>query len=80
MLWPPNHRMVNVTVSYDVTDTVPCHLLLHAQCGPATSPVNGKGDGDTSPDWIVLDDHHVANRAHARGNGNGRNPFTINLH
>ena len=59
VLWPPNHRMVNVTVSYDVTDNCP---LPPGSCTlgvTSNEPILGHGSGHTSPDWIVLDDHHV---------------------
>jgi len=72
VLWPPNHRMVNVTVSYDVTDN--CSLPPGSCTLDVSSnePVFGHGSGHTSPDWIVLDDHHVLLRAERQGNGNGR--------
>src|SRR5436190_17407573 len=78
MLWPPNHRMVNVTVSYDVTDNCPLPPGSCTLSVTSNEPVNGKGDGDTSPDWIVLDDHHVLIRAERAGNGNGR-IYTITI-
>lgn len=77
VLWPPNHRMVNVTVSYDVTDNCalppgPCTLDV-----TSNEPVLGHGSGHTSPDWTVLDDHHVLLRAERSGNGDGRIYTTI---
>jgi len=78
VLWPPNHRMVNVTVSYDVTDNCP---LLPGSCTlsvTSNEPVFGHGSGHTSPDWIVVDDHHVLLRAERQGNGNGR-IYTITI-
>jgi uncharacterized repeat protein (TIGR01451 family) len=78
VLWPPNHRMVNVTVSYDVTDNCPLPPGSCTLSVTSNEPVNGKGDGDTSPDWIVLDDHHVLLRAERAGNGNGR-IYTITI-
>ncbi len=70
--------MVNVTVSYDVTDNCPlppgsCPLSVTSH-----EPVLGHGSGHTSPDWIVLDDHHVLLRAERMGNGNGR-IYTITI-
>jgi uncharacterized repeat protein (TIGR01451 family) len=78
VLWPPNHKMVNVTVSYEVMDNCPlppgsCTLTV-----TSNEPVDGEGDGHTSPDWIVLDDHHVLLRAERAGNGNGR-IYTITI-
>jgi hypothetical protein len=75
-LWPPNHQMVNVTVNYTASDN----------CGPVTSvltvqsnePVNGTGDGDTAPDWQVIDAHHVKLRAERAGGGSGR-VYTITV-
>src|SRR5215468_10529784 len=49
-LWPPNHRMVNVTVSYDVTDNCP---LPPGSCTldvTSNEEVLGHGSGHTSPD------------------------------
>jgi hypothetical protein len=71
VLWPPNHQMVSVAISADVTDT----------CGSATwkiigvgsnEEVNGRGDGNTAPDWQILGDHTVSLRAERAGNGAGR--------
>ena len=38
----------------------------------SNEPVDGTGDGDTSPDWEVIDAHHVLLRAERAGNGSGR--------
>ena len=59
--------MVNVTVSYSVTDNCP---LPPNSC--TLDVTSNEAIGDTSPDWIVLDAHHVQLRAEREGNGNGR--------
>ncbi|HET6671180.1 MAG TPA: HYR domain-containing protein [Pyrinomonadaceae bacterium] len=68
-LWPPNHQMVEVAVNYTATDNCPLTCVLTVS---SNEPVDGLGDGDTSPDWLVLDDHHVQLRAERAGKGNGR--------
>jgi Kelch motif len=78
VLWPPNHRMVNVTVSYDVTDNCPLPPGSCTLSVTSNKPVLGHGSGHTSPDWIVVDDHHVLLRAERAGNGNGR-IYTITI-
>lgn len=68
-LWPPNHQMVNVAVNYTATDNCPLTCVLTVA---SNEPINGLGDGDTSPDWEVVDDHNVRLRAERSGKGNGR--------
>jgi len=70
-MWPPNHKMVNVAVDYSVTDS--CGPVTCSPLGVASNePVNGTGDGNTSPDWLVIDEHRVQLRAERAGGGNGR--------
>ncbi|MEA2600211.1 MAG: hypothetical protein QOF89_1203 [Acidobacteriota bacterium] len=72
-LWPPNHKYNDVTVAYTTSDN--CSLPAAITCGlsvASNEPVNGTGDGDTDPDWVVLDNHHVQLRAERAGTGSGR--------
>ncbi len=76
MLWPPNHQMVNVAVNYNVTDNCgPVSLGLRVR---SSEPTNGTGDGDTAPDWQVINEHLVRLRAERAGAGDGRT-YTITI-
>jgi hypothetical protein len=63
--------MANVTINYTASDNcggpVTCTLSVSSN-----ESVNGTGDGNTSPDWQVVDAHHGMLRAERSGNGIGR--------
>lgn len=66
-----NHELVPVTLAYaDASSASSVHAASTASTSAPCSvsitsnePVNGTGDGDTSPDWIVNDPHPTARRA-----------------
>lgn len=71
ILWPPNHKLVPVSISVTADD----------QCGSTTSritsvtsnePVNGIGDGNTTPDWLITGNLTLKLRAERAGGGSGR--------
>jgi hypothetical protein len=71
-----NHKLTDVTVSYNVTDN--CGVLTTTLSVSSSEPVNGLGDGDTAPDWEVVDANHVRLRAERSGKGVGR-IYTITI-
>ncbi len=52
-LWPPNHKMVPVTIAVSASDNYDpapsCKIISVA----SNEPVNGTGDGNTAPDWVI---------------------------
>ncbi|HKB68516.1 MAG TPA: cohesin domain-containing protein [Pyrinomonadaceae bacterium] len=74
VLWSPNHQMVDVTVSYET-----CSSSTNCQLSVASNEaVNGNGDGNTDPDWVIVDAHHVQLRAERSGNNSDR-VYTITI-
>ena len=72
-LWPPNHKMVPITVNYDLENLCTSIRTVNTTLSVSSNePINGTGDGDTAPDWVVIDPHHILLRAERAGTGNGR--------
>lgn len=53
ILWPPNHKMADVTITVHAVDLVDPAPVVHITSVSSDQPINGTGDGDTAPDWIV---------------------------
>ncbi|HWR57319.1 MAG TPA: LamG domain-containing protein [Thermodesulfovibrionales bacterium] len=65
ILWPPNHKMVNVTVDYNTTDNCEQNTACRISSVTSNEPIS-------TADYSIVDAHHVQLRAERLGSGNGR--------
>jgi len=70
-LWPPDHKLVTVSV-LGVTDPEHDQIAIQITGITQDEPVNGLGDGDTSPDGFGVGTSQAQLRAERSGLGNGR--------
>jgi hypothetical protein len=71
VLSPPNHKFVDVTINY--TETAPCPTTCSLSVTSNEPPVD-----DKTPEFIVVDAHHVQLRAERLGTGDDR-IYTITI-
>ncbi len=83
ILWPPNHKMVDIVIEANASDESGLPVTLTAQV-KSNEPIDGLGDGDTAPDWAELQiDQGTGTitlqlRAERSGSDNGR-VYTITI-
>lgn len=76
ILWPPNHKMVNITIVAHASDNSGSPIL--SAVVTSNEPDNGLGDGDAAPDWTTPAINQATGmitlqlRAERSGSGNGR--------
>lgn len=76
VLFPPNHKLVPVTVSVNATgNPATCRIVSVS----SNQPINGTGDGNTSPDWVITGDLTVLLRAERAGNIKTDRVYTITV-
>jgi len=75
-LWPPDHRMVDITAQVSASDVCDPNPTLVLFSATSNEPDNGLGDGDTNRDIqgaaLGTDDRELALRAERGGGGIGR--------
>jgi hypothetical protein len=71
MLWPPNHKMVAVTIN-GVTDPDNDPVTITITRVMQDEPTTGLGSGDTCPDAAGIGTSTAQLNAERDGNGNGR--------
>jgi hypothetical protein len=74
VIWPPNHKMVDVHATVNVTDCSPVTIVLVSVT--SNEPDNDIGDGNHEPDVMGVDegteDYDFQVRAERAGPGSGR--------
>jgi HYR domain-containing protein len=78
VIWPPNHKMIDVTINYTTSGgcgSVNCSITSIT----SNEPINSTGDGNTPADVQIVDAHHVRLRAERSGTGGTGRTYSITI-
>jgi hypothetical protein len=78
VLGPPSHQMVPVSIAVSVADACGAYTTCSIVAVSSSDPVNGLGDGDTSPDWKITGPLSLLLRAE-RGALGAQRTYTVTL-
>jgi hypothetical protein len=72
VLWPPNHKWAHIQISVKATDDSGRHVTSRIISVSSNEPIDGLGDGDMSPDWLITGRLSLKLRKERSGTGTGR--------
>lgn len=72
LLWPPNHKLVEITVSIQVSDNIDPNPIVRLESITSDEDQNAIGDGNTSTDIEIDPAGRIFLRAERSGLGDGR--------
>jgi hypothetical protein len=72
VLWPPNHKMMPVSVTVTATDNCSSEPLCQITSIASNEQINEIGDGNTAPDWEITGILTANLRAERAGIGSDR--------
>ena len=71
VLWPANHKYVDVTATATVNDNFDTNPTVTIVSVTSNEADNGNGDVNTMDDIVIVDDFHFMLRAERSSNGVG---------
>ena len=78
VLWPVNHKLNDISVAVDVTDICDPGTSCHITAVTSNESINGPGDGNAIPDYIITGNLTLQLRAERSGNLVGR-VYTVHV-
>jgi hypothetical protein len=76
-LWPDNHKMVDVTLTVIASDLVDSTPTSHIVSVTSNQAINGPGDGNSTPDYVITGPLKLQLRAERTGSADRTYTVTI---